>query len=922
MISRILTKYPLTFLAVATLILLVAAFLRIADLRNPELGLHYDEAADLLLTRDIALYSASPFPVVSAYSGREALFYYLAAPLTRVIGADPFATRLTSAFLGLLTVAVTIALGKALFRGHTHRRQIALLAGAWIAVNGAQIWLSRQGFRTSPQPLLIGLSLWALFVALNRMPGRWLLPMIAAGVFGGGALYVYIAARVYPFWWVLAFVISLILAGRTERLRLRRMLVGIFALAATAIPLLLYFARNPAIFLDRLSQVAPGDGTISLVDSAVAHLKMFFTQGEPILRYNFYVGRPFLDVISGGLMVIGIAVLLVTLRQRPKADEIVPVTRRVWLLLAPLLIAPSVIAVGGFPPNHMRSVTMVPLIFILPALGLTWLAARIGSRPLRVGLMVAVFMFFGANSWIDYRAWVANPERYYQSDGDLDAAAAMLARTVAPDDLIYLWSVYYEHPTVLAHPLEYTHIRWMMREQLFIAPPGRRAWYVLPRSVRPEPGLLTRLTAAGAIRVETPPGMDGQPDYMLWQLAPETPRPSLKTDSSFGDFLKIGGASAESRLNGDRRDLVVYGQWGVIAAPPFGDYQPGFTLSDACGNRIASQVTLFMDHTDQWRAGEVIFTAASFPITRGEAADTVHAQAIWSRRDAPNQYAPVLNARRFQGIRAAILDATLPPDPARTVPPSVASQVAPFLFVSDPPKLPAQIDQGESLTFMLDWTIGREPTPARTIQVTLDQETTGQKRVLYQGNAACNTVRLSALEPGQTLRDRYAVPIPPDLPPGRWRVQVMVEGGERPALSQTVEVRAVARQFTPPTLATHSEAVFGESIKLVGYSIRQDGGKVMVELGWKALAAPDLDYTAFVHLTTLDGAIFSQRDAQPIRPTRLWLTGEYFVERYELSAPAGAYRIQVGWYQLESGGRLTVRGDGDALTIFAQEVNN
>src|SRR5512135_1761889 len=128
----------LAFISFATVILRGATFLRIADLHRYPPGLHYDEAADMLLSRDIAWYGYRPLPVVTAYSGREALFYYLAAPLLRIFGTNVMATRLTSAFLGILTIAATIALGRALFRKHAAGQAVALMAGAWLAVNGPQ----------------------------------------------------------------------------------------------------------------------------------------------------------------------------------------------------------------------------------------------------------------------------------------------------------------------------------------------------------------------------------------------------------------------------------------------------------------------------------------------------------------------------------------------------------------------------------------------------------------------------------------------------------------------------------------------------------------------------------------------------------------------------------------------------------------
>ncbi|MBO9310140.1 MAG: hypothetical protein J7551_10200, partial [Chloroflexi bacterium] len=181
----------------ALAVLLLAAWLRLAELRRFPPALHYDEAADMLLGRDIAFYGYRPFPVVAAYSGREALFYYLSVPLLRIFGTDIFATRLTSAFLGILSVAATIALGLAMFGGARNGALIALCGGAWLAVNGPQVWLTRQGFRTSPQPLLEALSLWCLFIALRRRE-RWQLSAMLGGFFGGAALYTYMAARIFP----------------------------------------------------------------------------------------------------------------------------------------------------------------------------------------------------------------------------------------------------------------------------------------------------------------------------------------------------------------------------------------------------------------------------------------------------------------------------------------------------------------------------------------------------------------------------------------------------------------------------------------------------------------------------------------------------------------------------------------------------
>ncbi|MCC7207745.1 MAG: hypothetical protein IT323_10585, partial [Anaerolineae bacterium] len=276
------------FLLLATLILLGGAFLRLAGLHDYPPGLHYDEAADMLLSRDIAWYGFRPFPVVAAYSGREALFYYVAAPLVRLMSADPhappvLATRLTSALLGILTIAVTIALGRAMFRGHRRAALIALLAGAWLAMNGPQVWLMRQGFRTSPQPLLEALALWMLFAALRRPAGRrWLLPAILGGLFAGLALYVYMAARIFPVWLALLLALYVMLERRAVLSRLRRAATFALAMAVTGTPIGIYYLQHPDVLFDRLAQVGPSGGTLTLAQSVQAHLEMFFLKGDPL----------------------------------------------------------------------------------------------------------------------------------------------------------------------------------------------------------------------------------------------------------------------------------------------------------------------------------------------------------------------------------------------------------------------------------------------------------------------------------------------------------------------------------------------------------------------------------------------------------------------------------------------------------------
>ena len=111
--------------------------------------MHFDEAANGLLAADIGLGGERPI-FIASYTGKETLFFYLAGVLMQGIGGSLFALRLTSAFLGLLTVAVTYWLGKELLGD----RRIAVIAAALLAVSFWHVLLSRLGFRAISQPLL------------------------------------------------------------------------------------------------------------------------------------------------------------------------------------------------------------------------------------------------------------------------------------------------------------------------------------------------------------------------------------------------------------------------------------------------------------------------------------------------------------------------------------------------------------------------------------------------------------------------------------------------------------------------------------------------------------------------------------------------------------------------------------------------
>jgi hypothetical protein len=77
----------------------------------------------------------------------------------------------------------------------------------------------------------------------------------------------------------------------------------------------------------------------------------------------------------------------------------------------------------------------------------------------------------------------------------------------------------------------------------------------------------------------------------------------------------------------------------------------------------------------------------------------------------------------------------------------------------------------------------------------------------------------------------------------------------------------------------------------------------------------------------------AQKDNPPVNgllPTSAWEAGEIIQDRYIIpldpEVPPGAYQLEIGMYQLETGQRLEIRegpeGEGDRILLSAVEVSD
>ena len=127
-------------------------------------------------------------------------------------------------------------------------------------------------------------------------------------------------------------------------------------------------------------------------------------------------------------------------------------------------------------------------------------------------------------------------------------------------------------------------------------------------------------------------------------------------------------------------------------------------------------------------------------------------------------------------------------------------------------------------------------------------------------------------------------------------------------------------RFRLPRRPEHPvEVNFGDRIALRGFDVARTevrpGDALEVTLYWQRLGRMRIGYTAFVHLLDeAESRVWGQQDKPPREgayPTYEWLLDEVIVEAYRFTVPPetppGAYRLEVGWYELATGQRLAIR---------------
>lgn len=399
------------------LITAIAAALRLVALDRLPPGLYRDEAFNGLDALDVL---AGHWPVFfEANNGREPFFIYLCALSIRLWGRSPGALRLASAAVGVLTVPATYWLGRELFD-----RRVAGYAAFLAATLVWLLNLGRVALRVGSMPLVLALALAMLW---RGWRGRRLLTTACAGALYGLSAYTYLAARFTP--------LALGLFGMYAWLARRRRTTGspwwrgtlAFAGAALLVfaPLGGYWATHWSATLARSTQVsvlnpAVNGGNLwgTLAQNVWRSMSGLVLRGDTIPRHNV-PGRPIFDGFLALVTGVGLVVLFCRAKREPSSGLVL-----IWV---GVMLLPTVLAEDA--PHMLRGSGVLPLLLMVPAVGLNALATQAEARwkgPTASGAVWCALVISGALGAKAYVAHLSGPTAYYS----FEAGATQLAADI------------------------------------------------------------------------------------------------------------------------------------------------------------------------------------------------------------------------------------------------------------------------------------------------------------------------------------------------------------------------------------------------------------------------------------------------------------------------------------------------------------
>ncbi|MGD1996172.1 MAG: glycosyltransferase family 39 protein [Anaerolineae bacterium] len=922
-------------------VLLTALFLRVHDLEGVPPGLQGDE---MFNAWDASRVGPGHFPIfLPANFGREPAFIYLMALSTRLVGMGLWSVRLPGVFCGVVVVFFTYLLADRL-----HGFRVGVLAAALMALSFWPVFISRVGLRAVALPACQAVAMYALDRGVRESSIPW---TVGAGVSLGLLPYTYIPGQLFlvvPVAW-LALVLLQDREWRKQRLRLS-LLAGAVALL-TLLPFALFALRHADTAYSRVQELdyelrQLGTGNFQPVwESTRAVLGMFTWAGDPTWRYNL-AGRPVFDWGTGLFFYLGLAVAFWRMR-RPGYV--------LWLIWLPVMLLPAMVT--GAAPSFWRSVGALMPIYVLPAVGVDfawdWAERNIqkpvgDAFPLLVGVgLVAI----GADTWHDYFfEWPRSCEVSHIYESDLTAAARYLASYEDPAAPAWISSEHAYDLSRVAFDVQSDYpgpVRWFngMLGSVWPSPTHERDVLILFTESCPANADAHRVLEPYLIYQEDAPC--GRPHLWVYRLPrrvlSETPwSPSHLLEGSFANGFEVLGYDAPSEAErGSVVPFVLY--WRVPQVHGYEYDDPPRTLvclEDAEGHAW-SETTHFVAYPMQdWTPGDLL--AERFEISVPQ---DLPPQRMTFRVGQFNSSREIVFAHPTRGgipLRVGSLQVsgqvTRRPRWDEGTPLYGDLALLGFSLTSQ------QVHAGGEIESVLEWQAVRQPAGDYAVRFELRARPAGSSSILAHREVLWEETHPTGMwAPGEVVRSFHEISLPRDTPSGDFDVYVsLIDPEDGQSLGEPLRVGIVTVTSRPHTFELPApqfplEALFGTSIRLLGYELDKtgviSGGQLEVTLYWQALGTMEEDYAVFVHLYEPEGGgILGQHDGPPLSgsaPTSTWVPGEVVADAHAVPVgddiQGGIAPLGVGLYLPDTGRRLPVTVDGelqpdDSLILTEIEV--
>ncbi len=384
---------------ILSLILSLAAFLRLVNLGQSPPGLNQDEAANawsaycLLKTgKDYAGVSWPIYYTRNLGGNSSTLYVYLLLPFQAIGGLNVYTTRLPAAVAGVFTIWLIYFVASRLFDTKT-----GLVAAALLTLNPWHLQLSRWGHEGCIAPLLglapLALMLWTnMPITDNKNPPRPIVSALA-GALTGVACFGYHSVRLFVPLFLLA-VVLLTLPGWLQTLKTRK---GALAITAFFVAFLAIFGQllylhifypegigRHNYYAFRETRYEPLAATF--INIAVRYIKHFgpdflFINGDRCLtQFRPYVGEFHWYMLP--LMLLGLIALLKKLKS--------PSSR---ILLVFIIMYPVGDVFKWFSLHSLRSAPGLTSLILLAALGAVSAAGWLWKRNRHLTLTaIAAFL--------------------------------------------------------------------------------------------------------------------------------------------------------------------------------------------------------------------------------------------------------------------------------------------------------------------------------------------------------------------------------------------------------------------------------------------------------------------------------------------------------------------------------------------------